>query len=330
MSTLSTQPEGESVLGRRLKPGAGVPRKRAKGRAVWEEQPSFIGQFGKGAVLTVVVLAVVLPLYAIILTSLSSEGAITRAGGSLVLVPDGLSLSAYREIFANGVVTRAVVVSFGITAVGTAVSMTLSILCAYGLSRARSVGHGFFLGMMIFTMFFSGGLIPGFLVVTQLHGYDQYWALILPSCISVFNILIMRGFYQATARDLIDAARIDGAGEWRILWSVVLPTTKAVTAVMTLFYAVGYWGSWFNTLLYTPFDNSKWPLSYVLYEYVNLGAKMPGMDSGGSGADIQHQAAAPFAISMAVVVLTLIPILVIYPFVQKHFTKGMLTGAIKG
>jgi putative aldouronate transport system permease protein len=327
MSTLSNT--GSAVGGRRTKPAPGAPRKRAKGRAVWEEQPSFVGQFGKGAVLTVVVLAVVLPLYAIILTSFSSEGAITRAGGSLVLIPDGLSVGAYHEIFSNGVVTRAVVVSFAITAIGTAVSMTVSILCAYGLSRARSLGQRYILGMMIFTMFFSGGLIPGFLVVSQLHGYDQYWALILPSCISVFNILIMRGFYQATAQDMIDAARIDGAGEWRILWSIVLPTTKAVTAVMTLFYAVGYWGSWFNTLLYMPFDNAKWPLSYVLYEYVNLGAKMPGMDTAG-GATVQHQIAPPFAISMAVVVLTLLPILVVYPFLQKHFTKGMLTGAIKG
>ncbi|WP_194896770.1 carbohydrate ABC transporter permease [Catenulispora pinisilvae] len=329
MSTLSSTSNPASAPGRRrTKPGSGAPRKRAKGRPVWEEPPTLIGRFGKSTVLTVVVLAVVVPLYAIILTSVSSEGAITRAGGTLVLVPDGLSLGAYRQIFSNGVVSRAVVVSVVLTAVGTAVSMVLSILAAYALSRARSVGHRFFLGMMIFTMFFGGGLIPGFLVVTSLHGYDQYWALILPSCISVFNILIMRGFYQATAQEMIDAARIDGAGDWRILWSIVLPTTKAVTAVMTLFYAVGYWGSWFNTLLYMPFDNSKWPLSYVLYEYVNLGAKMPGMDTG--GATVQHQIAPPFAISMAVVVLTLLPILIVYPFLQKHSTKGMLTGAIKG
>jgi putative aldouronate transport system permease protein len=326
MSTLSTA----SAPGRRESPAGNVPRKRAKGHAVWEERPTLVGQFGKGVVLTVVVLAVVLPLYAIVLTSFSSEGAITRAGGSLVVIPDGLSLGAYREIFSDGVVTRAVVVSVGITVVGTAVSMALSILCAYGLSRARSFGHRFFLGAMIFTMFFGGGLIPGFLVVSELHGYDNYWALILPSCLSVFNILIMRGFYQATAQEMIDAARIDGAGEWRILWSIVLPTTKAVTAVMTLFYAVGYWGSWFNTLLYMPFDNNKWSLSYVLYEYVNLGTKMPGVDTSGAGATVQHQVASPFGISMAVVVLTLIPILIVYPFLQKHFTKGMLTGAIKG
>lgn len=325
MSTL------ESVLGRRRGPAdGGVRRRRTNGRPVWEERPSLIGQFGKGTVLTAVVLMVVVPLYAIVLTSFSSEGAITRAGGSLVIIPDGLSLAAYKQIFDGGVVTQAVLVSFGITFVGTAVSMAVSILCAYGLSRTRSFGHRFFLMAMIFTMFFGGGIIPGFLVVSELHGYDQYWALILPSAVSVFNILIMRGFYQATTRDLMDAARIDGAGDWRILWSIVLPTTKAVSAVMTLFYAVGYWGSWFNVLLYMPFDNAKWPLSYVLYEYVNLGAKMPGTNTGGVGETVQHQVASPFAISMAVVVITLLPILIVYPFLQKHFTKGMLTGAIKG
>ena len=321
----------DGVLGRRRKPLDGsIPRTRVKGRAVWEERPSPVGLFGKGTVLTVVVLLVLVPLYAIVLTSFSTEGAIVKAGGSLVIVPDGLTLGAYREIFANGVVTRAVLLSFAITFVGTALSMTVSILCAYGLSRARSFGHRFFLMAMIFTMFFSGGIIPGFLVVSELHGYDQYWALILPSSVSVFNVLIMRGFYQAAAQDLIDAARIDGAGEWRILWSVVLPTTKAVTAVMTLFYAVGYWGAWFNVLLYMPFDNSKWPLSYVLYRYVDLQQKMPGTGTAGAGATVQHQVASPFAISMAVVVLTLVPIVVVYPFLQKHFTKGMLTGAIKG
>jgi putative aldouronate transport system permease protein len=310
-------------------PGS-VPRRRAKGRPVWQEPPSAVGQFGKGTVLAAVVLVILGPLYAIILTSLSGQGAIVKAGGGLVVVPDGLSLGAYREIIAGGVVTRAVLVSFAITAVGTAVSMTVSILCAYGLSRSRSFGHRFFLMLLIVTMFFSGGLIPSFLVVSELHGYDQYWALILPNAISVFNILIMRGFYQRTATDMIDAARIDGAGDWRILWSIVLPTTKAVSAVMILFYAVGYWGSWFNVMLYMPTDNAKWPLSYVLFEYVNLGVSMPGSGTAGSGQTVGHQTAAPIALSMAVVVLTLIPILVVYPFVQKHFSKGMLTGAIKG
>jgi putative aldouronate transport system permease protein len=324
-TTTVTLPDRRRAAARR-------PNGSNRTRPVWEERPTAAGQFGKGTVLTVVLAVVIVPLWAIVVTSLSSAQTVAKAGGDLVLVPHGITFNAYDEILHNPTVTHSVLVSFAVTAVGTAFSMTVSILCAYGLSRARSLGHRVFLMAMIFTMFFSGGIIPGFLVVSSLGGYDQYWSLILPSSISVFNILIMRGFYQAASGELIDAARIDGAGDWRILWSVVLPTTKAVTAVMTLFYAVGYWGSWFNVLLYMDFDNAKWPLSYVLYEYVLQGQQMPGTAvAGGSvGAAQAASAPSPFAIQMAVVVLTLIPILVVYPFVQKHFTKGMLTGAIKG
>lgn len=308
---------------------ASTPRKRAKGRPVWEEPPTAAGQAGKGAVLIVVVALVIVPLYTVVLTSLSTQAAINIAGG-LVLVPHGVTLNAYREMLSGGVVTRALMVSIGITAVGTAISMTVSVLCAYGLSRSRSFGHRFILMALIVTMFFSGGLIPSFLVVNALGGYAHYWALVLPGSISVFNILIMRGFYANASGDLIDAARLDGAGEWRTLWSVVLPTTKAVSAVMALFYAVGYWNSFFNVMLYMPTSSQKWPIQYVLYEYVNLGVTMPGVGNNNVGSYVGHAQPAPLSLSMAVVVLTLVPIMLVYPFMQKHFTKGMLTGAIKG
>jgi multiple sugar transport system permease protein/putative aldouronate transport system permease protein len=207
----------------------------------------------------------------------------------------------------------------------------VSALCAYGLSRQGSFGHRTILMTLIVTMFFSGGLIPTFLVVSNLfHGYGQYWSLILPSAISVFNILIMRAFYMSTASDLIDAAKIDGAGDFRILWSVVLPTSRSVTAVMALFYGVSYWNNWFNVLLYMPADSQKWPIQYVLYQYVTQGAQIPGVGTNMAGAAIAQTQVAPLSLQMAMLVLTLIPILVIYPFVQKHFAKGVLLGAIKG
>ena len=149
-------------------------------------------------------------------------------------------------------------------------------------------------------MFFSGGLIPTFLVVTALGGYGEYWAMILPSAVSVFNILVMRGFFASTAPELIDAARMDGAGEWRILWSVVLPTSRAVTAVITLFYAVGYWNSFFNALLYLP-DNGRWPLQMILYTYTLQGSSMPGGGVTGTGQYAGHQQIAPLSLQMAVV-----------------------------
>lgn len=311
------------------KPVAAQPvrKKRKNERPSWEEPPTVAGQAAKGITLGGVLLVMLVPLWIIVVTSLSTQAAVNRAGG-LVIWPDELTLSAYEVMLADSTVRNALLVSLGITAVGTLVSMAVSVMCAYGLSRSRSLGHSPILMLLIITMFVNGGLIPTFLVVTGLGGYGQWWALILPSAVSVFNILILRAFYSSTSIDLIEAARIDGAGDWRILWSIVLPTSRAVTAVMALFYGVGYWNSFFNVMLYMPTDSEKWPLQYVLLTYVNRGNGMPGSVNSGFGD--QFAQTAPLALQMAVVVLTLVPLLIVYPFVQKHFRTGVLTGAIKG
>jgi multiple sugar transport system permease protein/putative aldouronate transport system permease protein len=296
-------------------------------RPIWEEKPTAAGQAGKGAVLVLVLAVIVVPLYSVVLTSLSDQASINLAGG-MVLMPHHLTFESYRQIFSNALIMHSVLVSVLVTLIGTALSMIVTILGAYGLSRRDSLGHRAILMTLIITMFFSGGLIPTFLVVSALGGYDNYWSLILPGAVSVFNIIVMRGFFMNTAQDLIDAARIDGASEWRILWSIVLPISRAVVAVITLFYAVGYWNSFFNALLYLP-DNGKWPLQMIVYTYTLLGSPAPG--SGVAQGQISGgQALAPLSIQMAVVTITLIPILLVYPFVQRHFVKGMLIGAIKG
>ncbi|WHT22780.1 carbohydrate ABC transporter permease [Crossiella sp. CA-258035] len=307
--------------------GSAPRRKKRSARPPWEEPPTAVGQTAKGLTLGGLMLVMLVPLWIIVVTSLSTQAAVNRAGG-LVLWPDGLTVEAYRVMLEDPTVRSALVVSLGITAVGTVVSLVVSILCAYGLSRSGSFGHRFVLILLIVTMFVSGGLIPTFLVVTGLGGYGEWWALILPSAVSVFNILILRSFYSSTSADLIEAARIDGAGEWRILWSIVLPTSRAVTAVMALFYGVGYWNSFFNVMLYMPTDAEKWPLQYVLFTYVNRGNGLPGSVNAGFGT--QFAQTAPLSLQMAVVVLTLVPLLIVYPFVQKHFRTGVLTGAIKG
>ncbi|MFE9425594.1 carbohydrate ABC transporter permease [Kitasatospora sp. NPDC006697] len=314
--------------GKRASDPAAASRRSARtARPPWQEPPSTVGQAAKGLTLTGVVGVVLVPLWIIVLTSLSTPGAVNRAGG-LVIWPDGLTLESYRQMLDNPTVITALLVSLGITGVGTAVSMVVSVLCAYGLSRSRSFGHRFILLLLVVTMFVSGGLIPSFLVVTGLGGYDQWWALILPGAVSVFNILVLRAFYSETSGELIDAARMDGAGDWRILWSVVLPTSRAVTAVIALFYGVGYWNSFFNVMLYMPTDSQKWPLQYVLLTYVNRGNGLPGSVNSGFGST--HAQTAPLSLQMAVVVLTLVPLVMVYPFVQKHLRTGMLTGAIKG
>ncbi|MFF4625331.1 carbohydrate ABC transporter permease [Nonomuraea jabiensis] len=296
-------------------------------RPPWEERPTAGGQTAKGGVLFVVLAAVLVPLYSVVLTSLSDQESINLAGG-MVLVPHNLTLESYRTIFTNSLIVHSLLVSVVVALAGTAVSMVVTVLCAYGLSRPRSFGHRTILMALVVTMFFGGGMIPTFLVVSALGGYDNYWSLILPGAVSVFNIIVMRGFFVDTAQDLIDAARIDGAGDWRILWSVVIPTSRAVVAVITLFYAVGYWNSFFNALLYLP-DNGKWPLQMIIYTYTLQGNFIPGTGVT-NGQHLGHQALAPLSLQMAVVTLTLIPILLAYPFVQRHFVKGMLIGAIKG
>lgn len=303
-------------------------RRRARKREVWEEPPTAIGQASKGVTLFIVLMLVLVPLWTVVLTSLSDQAAINEAGG-MVLWPRGLTLEAYRQILSNQLITHSVWVSTAVTAIGTLLSMVVTILCAYGLSQKNSFGHRTILMILVITMFFNGGLIPSFLLVSALGGYGQYWSLILPGAVSVFNILVMRAFFSSTAQELIDAARVDGAGHWRILRSVVLPTSKPVIAVISLFYAVGYWNSFFNALLYLP-DNRKWPLQMIIYTYTLQGNQMPGTGITGTGQYYGHQKIAPLAIQMAVVTLTLLPIMVAYPFVQRHFAKGMLLGAIKG
>jgi multiple sugar transport system permease protein/putative aldouronate transport system permease protein len=297
-------------------------------RPAWEEKPTVAGQAGKSTVLAIVLAVVIVPIYMVVITSFSSQGSVNRAGG-LVLVPHGLTTAAYQQIFTNKLVMHSLLVSFGITVVGTVLSMVVTILCAYGLSRPHSFAHRPIVLVLVATMFFSGGLIPTFLVVSALGGYDNYWSLILPSAVSVFNILVVRAFFAGTSQELIDAASIDGAGDWRTLWSVVLPTSRAVTAVVALFYAVGYWNTFFSALLYLP-DNEKWPLQMVIYTYTLQGNSMPGTGVTNTGQYFGQQQVAALAIQMAVVTLTLIPIVVIYPFVQRHFAKGVLLGAVKG
>jgi putative aldouronate transport system permease protein len=307
---------------------ARAQRRAEQRRPSWEEKPTVAGQAGKATVLFIVLFVVLVPVYSIVLTSLSNQESVNIAGG-MVLVPHGITVNAYREILGNQLVVHSLLVSLAIAVVGTVVSMVVSVLCAYGLSRSRTFGHRTILLGLVATMFFGGGIVPSFLIVSGLGGYDSYWSMILPSAVSVFNILVLRAFFASTAQELVEAARIDGAGDWRTLWSVVMPTSRAVLAVITLFYAVGYWNTFFNALLYLP-DNGKWPLQLVLYTYTYRGNNLPGSGTTGIGSYVGHEAVAPLSLQMAVVSLTLIPILIVYPFVQRHFTKGMLVGAIKG
>ncbi|CAM5267479.1 carbohydrate ABC transporter permease [Streptomyces coeruleorubidus] len=292
-------------------------------RPAWEEEPSKAGLAGKGIALSFACLAILFPLWIVIVTSLSSRKTIDEAGG-LVLVPKGITLIAYQELLSGGQVTRAAIISILVTLVGTLFSMAVSVLCAYGLSRSGSLGHRWILMTLLATMFFSAGLIPTYLLVQSLGLMDSYLALILPSAISVFNILVLRGFFMGISQELIDSARIDGAGDFRILRQIVMPLSRAVLAVITLFYAVGYWSAWFNASLYLN-DQDMMPLQNVMIQLVQKQEAPVGL-----GQAIKTGQLSGLAVQMAVMVMALLPVAVLSPFVQRHFKKGMLTGAVKG
>ena len=301
-------------------------RRRGSRRPAWDDPPSPAGAVAKAAALSAVVLAVLFPMYMVVVTSLSTQQATLEAGG-LVVVPRGLTLAAYQQVLGGGVVTRATLVSIGITTVGTLLSTTVSVLAAYGLSRPGSFGHRPLLFVLLVTMFFGAGMIPTYLLVSGLGLIDSYWALILPGAVSAFNVLIVRNFFMGIEPAVLDAARIDGAGDWRILGRIVLPMSRAVVAVVALFYGVGYWNAFFNAVLYIN-DNAKWPLQLVLRSYVLQGVSLPG--SGSAASDVGGGVVTGLPVQMAVMVLAVVPILLVYPFVQRHFTKGVIFGAVKG
>ncbi|OKJ75394.1 carbohydrate ABC transporter permease [Streptomyces sp. CB02460] len=285
------------------------------------ERPTRLGQTAKAVAVVVVVLAVAYPLVGVIGTSFASQTDIIKSSG-LVLWPDHPTLDAYRTIFTGGVVSRALIVSVGITVFGTLASLLVTVGMAYGLSRREVTGSRFILMTALFTMLFNAGIIPNFLLVKGLGLYDTYAALVMPTLVSAFNLVVLRSFFMNLPEELYDAAKVDGAGDFRILVRIVLPLSKAVLAVISLFYAVTYWNAFFNSLLYLN-DSDKWPLPMVLRTYVLQGQSL---DSASAGEVLAPQQ----AVQMAVLVIAVVPILCVYPFLQRYFTKGVLTGAVKG
>ncbi|HEX6683171.1 MAG TPA: carbohydrate ABC transporter permease [Candidatus Limnocylindrales bacterium] len=288
-------------------------------RPKWMGEPRLVTKIAKALALIVVVSLVIFPFWSIVATSLASPEEVIANGGWVVW-PEHPTLRIYEALFQEGVVTRALWVSLGVTVFGTALSLACTIFLAYALSRPQIIGGRPILLLVLFTFLFPPGMIPSYLVVTTVGIHDQYSALILPFVVNVFNLVVMRGFFQGLPGELLEAARMDGAGEWRILTRVVLPLSKSVVAVVGLFYGVAYWNRWFEALIYLN-DSQKWPIGTVLRQYVNAGS---GGEAGGEGGVF-----APQSMQMAVVVIATIPIVIVYPFLQRYFVRGVLTGAVK-
>ncbi len=266
--------------------------------------------------------ATLFPFVNVIATSLSSSRAINA--GEVFMWPIEFNVDAYDNLIRDGQLIVAMRNTVLITVVGTALNMLFTIMAAYPLSKARLKGRGFMLMAILFTMLFSGGLIPNFLLVNSLGLVNTYWALWLPALISAYNMFVMKAFLEGLPEELEESASIDGAGEFTILTRIILPLSKPVIAALTLFYAVGWWNSYMNVLIYIR-STDKMSLMVKLYQMIDLVSSELLRGEGVTQAVIT-----PESIRAAAVVFAIVPILCVYPFLQKHFIKGVLLGSVKG
>lgn len=271
--------------------------------------------------LTVLAILMVIPFIYVIAASFATEAEILSR--PIFLIPEEPTLDAYKRIFdmndMGGTVLRSLGISIGVTVVGTICNLFFTTTMAYGLSRSNLYGKKVLLNMVLFTMVFNGGMIPTFLIVKNLGMYDTYAALILPGAISAYNMLIVRNFFMELPQGLEEAASIDGCTDIGIFIKIALPLSLPCLATFGLFYAVGHWNNYFGALLYLA-DSRKYPFQLVLRNMV-----MITTEDTLDGEDLPKE-----TLKMAVIVIGTVPILIVYPFLQKHFAAGVMVGAIKG
>ena len=275
--------------------------------------------------LTLIAIGCVYPFIYILATSLSSSRAVNS--GEVFLLPVDINFEAYRQLFRDGQIAISMKNTILITVVGTVLCMFSTTLCAYSLSKKRLRFRGVFMGVIVFTMMFSGGMIPGFLLIRNLHLMNTYWALWLSGLQSTYNMIVLRTFFQGIPDSLEEAAQIDGASDPYILVRIVLPLSGAALATITLFYAVGWWNIYFNAMLYIS-SSLKYPLMVKLKAMLDT-ARMITVQGGGGGV-MEALMVAAESFKAATILVSVLPIMLVYPFLQKYFVKGVMIGSVKG
>lgn len=286
-----------------------------------ESASSRLFQIANNAALALIALICLIPFLNVFASSFASTQEVVAK--KFILFPTTFSLDAYRYVLSTPTLFKGLAVSIGVTVVGTIVSMALTALMAYGLSRKYLYGRDFINFIVVFSMLFSGGMIPTFLVVKYFGLIDSYWSMIVPVAVNAFNLIIMRNFFQALPEGLEESAKIDGSNDFGVFFRIMLPLAIPSIATISLFYAVTYWNTYMNAILYI-MDSAKWPIQVLLRQIVLVSS---GMQAEGSSVDVIPPAQ---TIKMAVIVVATVPMLIAYPFVQKHFVKGALLGAVKG
>ena len=245
----------------------------------------------------------------------------------LKIIPSRIDLTAYKQMLGYDLIRSGYLVTVFITIAGTALSIFLLVISAYPLSKKDLKGHRFFMGMVLFTMFFNGGMISNYILIRGIKLQNTVWSLIIPGCISAFNLILMKNFILQSIPDALEeAARIDGANDLQVLFRIVTPLLKPAIATMIVFCAVNYWNNYFSAMLYVS-DRDLWPLTLVLRELVvEDTSAVSSVTQMLTSANRSH----PFTLKMAAIIITVLPILIVYPFMQKYFVKGVMIGSVKG
>ena len=281
-------------------------------------------------ILTLILFIVAYPLYWVIISSFSNPTAVSA--GKVLLHPIGFTLKGYGEVFKNNQVMRGFFNSIVITFVGVMVNLAVTLPTAYALSRDNFSGKKPITVFYMITMFFGGGMIPTYLVVKNMHLLNTIWSLVLPGCLSVYNMIVARTFFKSNiSEELYEAGEIDGCTQGRFFFKIALPLSKAIIAIMVLYYGVGHWNSYFSALLYIS-DQDKYPLQLVLRNILitNQTALSATATTAAARAALQEQQQLIDVMKYSLIIISSVPVLIMYPLVQKHFVKGVMIGSVKG
>lgn len=276
------------------------------------------------AIISLIMVACLYPFYYIAIISVSNGMSVMQ--GLVKIFPVGMNFESYKIVLKDPNIGGAYFNTILYTIVGTIVNIIFTTLCAYPLSRKRFFGRNIFTIMIVFTMFFSGGMIPSYLVVQNLHMINTIWALVLPGAINTYNMIIMRTFFNGIPESLHESAYIDGANDVQIFSKIILPLSLPVIATMILFYSVGHWNAFFAALIYIN-EKKKLPLQVIIRNMVISGDLADQNASMGAASNF---VTTDTTIKYALIMISTLPILVIYPFVQKYFVKGVMVGSLKG
>ncbi len=278
------------------------------------------------ALLALILLVILYPLWFVVIASVSDPAKVVA--GDVLLWPAGVSFEAYRMVFRDSMIMTGYRNTLYYTILGTAINLVMTVLAAYPLSRKDWVGRGFFMAVVMFTMFFSGGTIPTYLLMNDLGLINTTWAIVLPGAVSVYNAIVMRTFFiNSIPLELQEAAQVDGCSNTRLLLRIVLPLSKPILAVMVLFYGVAHWNAFFGALIYIT-ESDRYPLQLVLRSI--LIQNTASRDMLGEVDTLGNRVMLAETIKYALIIVSTLPMMVLYPFLQRFFEKGVMVGSVKG